>query len=107
MHRRWNDYWVPLDVVVEFAAGVHEMALTELSFRAALIASPIHVPSSATVRGGLHRCAICRSGREFDVEKLCLRAQAEREIFELLRHIPSPIRRPVSPARTPGEKKKA
>lgn len=28
---RWNDYWVPLDVVVEFKRGVYEMALTELS----------------------------------------------------------------------------
>jgi putative (di)nucleoside polyphosphate hydrolase len=28
---RWNDYWVPLDVVVEFKRGVYEMALNELS----------------------------------------------------------------------------
>ena len=28
---RWNDYWVPLDVVVEFKRSVYEMALTELS----------------------------------------------------------------------------
>ncbi len=28
---RWNDYWVPLDMVVEFKRGVYEMALTELS----------------------------------------------------------------------------
>ena len=28
---RWNDYWVPLDVVVEFKRGVYEMAFTELS----------------------------------------------------------------------------
>ncbi|MDP3356125.1 MAG: RNA pyrophosphohydrolase, partial [Polaromonas sp.] len=28
---RWNDYWVQLDVVVEFKRGVYEMALTELS----------------------------------------------------------------------------
>ncbi len=28
---RWNNYWVPLDVVVEFKRGVYEMALTELS----------------------------------------------------------------------------
>ena len=34
---RWNDYWVPLDVVVDFKRGVYEMALTELSrFLAAL-----------------------------------------------------------------------
>jgi putative (di)nucleoside polyphosphate hydrolase len=28
---RWHDYWVPLDVVVEFKRGVYEMALNELS----------------------------------------------------------------------------
>ena len=28
---RWNDYWVPLDVVIEFKRNVYEMALTELS----------------------------------------------------------------------------
>ena len=28
---RWNDYWVPLDLVVEFKRGVYKMALKELS----------------------------------------------------------------------------
>jgi len=28
---RWNDYWVPLDVVIEFKRGVYEMALAELA----------------------------------------------------------------------------
>jgi putative (di)nucleoside polyphosphate hydrolase len=28
---RWNDYWVPLDVVVEFKRSVYQLALTELS----------------------------------------------------------------------------
>jgi len=28
---RWNDYWVPLDMVVEFKRHVYEMALTELA----------------------------------------------------------------------------
>ena len=28
---RWNQYWVPLDAVVEFKRGVYEMALTELA----------------------------------------------------------------------------
>ena len=28
---RWNQFWVPLDVVVEFKRNVYEMALTELS----------------------------------------------------------------------------
>jgi putative (di)nucleoside polyphosphate hydrolase len=28
---RWNDYWVPLDMVIEFKRGVYERALVELS----------------------------------------------------------------------------
>jgi putative (di)nucleoside polyphosphate hydrolase len=28
---RWNDYWVPLDSVVDFKRGVYELALIELS----------------------------------------------------------------------------
>ena len=28
---RWNEYWVPLELVIEFKRGVYEMALTELS----------------------------------------------------------------------------
>ncbi len=28
---RWNDYWVPLDVVIEFKRGVYQLALTELA----------------------------------------------------------------------------
>ena len=28
---RWNDYWVPLDVVIEFKRGVYEQALNELA----------------------------------------------------------------------------
>ena len=28
---RWNDYWVPLDLVIEFKRGVYQMALTELA----------------------------------------------------------------------------
>ncbi|MDR2014871.1 MAG: RNA pyrophosphohydrolase [Azoarcus sp.] len=28
---RWNDYWVPLDAVIEFKRGVYQLALTELS----------------------------------------------------------------------------
>jgi putative (di)nucleoside polyphosphate hydrolase len=28
---RWNDYWVPLDLVIEFKRSVYERALTELS----------------------------------------------------------------------------
>jgi putative (di)nucleoside polyphosphate hydrolase len=39
---RWNDYWVPLDVVVEFKRGVYELALTELAR---------HLPYSEPWRG--------------------------------------------------------
>jgi len=28
---RWHDYWVPLDVVIEFKRDVYKMALQELS----------------------------------------------------------------------------
>jgi putative (di)nucleoside polyphosphate hydrolase len=28
---RWNDYWIPLDVVIEFKRDVYQMALTELA----------------------------------------------------------------------------
>ncbi len=55
---RWNDYWVPLDVVVEFKRGVYEMALTELSrfvprFGARFESRPDH--RNRYLRGGLHQ----------------------------------------------------
>ena len=28
---RWNEYWVPLEVVIEFKRDVYQMALTELA----------------------------------------------------------------------------
>jgi putative (di)nucleoside polyphosphate hydrolase len=28
---RWNDYWVPLDAVIEFKRDVYQQALNELS----------------------------------------------------------------------------
>ena len=28
---RWNDYWIPLDLVIEFKRDVYQMALTELA----------------------------------------------------------------------------
>ena len=28
---RWHEYWVPLDVVIEFKRGVYQLALQELS----------------------------------------------------------------------------
>ncbi|WP_457279683.1 RNA pyrophosphohydrolase [Polaromonas sp. P5_D5] len=55
---RWNDYWVPLDVVVEFKRGVYEMALTELSrfvprTDARFEQRPDH--RNRYLRGGLHQ----------------------------------------------------
>ena len=47
---RWNDYWVPLDVVVEFKRGVYEMALTELSRHL-----PKTDPRNRFLRGGGRR----------------------------------------------------
>ena len=54
---RWNDYWVPLDVVVEFKRGVYEMALTELAryvprFDTRHEPRPDH--HNRYLRGGLH-----------------------------------------------------
>lgn len=45
---RWNDYWVPLDVVVEFKRGVYELALTELSRYL-----PRPEPRNRFLRGGM------------------------------------------------------
>ena len=55
---RWNDYWVPLDVVVEFKRGVYEMALTELSRfvpRAELRLDARPEQRNRYLRGGLHQ----------------------------------------------------
>jgi putative (di)nucleoside polyphosphate hydrolase len=49
---RWNDYWVPLDLVVEFKRGVYEMALTELSRYL-----PRNDMRSRYLRGGAHHPA--------------------------------------------------
>lgn len=52
---RWNDYWVPLDVVVEFKREVYEMALTELSR---------YLPRSDGFRGRARRPAARRMTTE-------------------------------------------
>jgi putative (di)nucleoside polyphosphate hydrolase len=44
---RWNDFWVPLDVVVEFKRGVYKMALNELSRYL-----PRHESRNRYLRGG-------------------------------------------------------
>ena len=55
---RWNDYWVPLDVVVEFKRGVYEMALTELARfvpRCEFRFDPRPEQRNRYLRGGLHQ----------------------------------------------------
>jgi len=67
---RWNDYWVTLDVVVEFKRSVYEMALNELSR---------YVPRAAHgeqrnrfMRGGARRdaSAPARTAMDLPVESL-------------------------------------
>ena len=50
---RWNDYWVPLEMVIEFKRGVYEMALTELSrYLPRGHHSPTGAPNDPTSAGG-------------------------------------------------------
>jgi 8-oxo-dGTP pyrophosphatase MutT (NUDIX family) len=42
---RWNEYWVPLEVVIEFKRKVYQMALTELSRLPAACESPQPLPA--------------------------------------------------------------
>jgi len=51
---RWNDYWVPLDSVVEFKRGVYETALIELSRYL-----PRHEPHNRYLRQGVSRPREC------------------------------------------------
>lgn len=57
---RWNDYWVPLDVVVEFKRGVYQMALAELEryLPRTVVSAPSPAPRSrylrAVARNGAH-----------------------------------------------------
>jgi len=44
---RWNEYWVPLDLVIEFKRDVYQMALNELSRFL-----PQHHPHNRYLRGG-------------------------------------------------------
>ncbi|MCW5237085.1 RNA pyrophosphohydrolase [Verminephrobacter eiseniae] len=45
---RWNDYWVPLDVVIEFKRSVYALALTELARYL-----PRHEPRNRYLRSGM------------------------------------------------------
>ncbi|MEI7445655.1 MAG: RNA pyrophosphohydrolase [Burkholderiales bacterium] len=50
---RWNDYWIPLESVIEFKRGVYEAALTELS--RLLFGRPQHEPSRFLRQNARHR----------------------------------------------------
>ena len=58
---RWNDYWVPLDMVVEFKRGVYEMVLTELS---------VHLPPSALKPKRLRRPRASASSEIFAAKRV-------------------------------------
>lgn len=45
---RWNEYWVPLEAVIEFKRGVYETALTELS---RFLPAQRHGPQNRFLRG--------------------------------------------------------
>lgn len=49
---RWNEYWVPLDMVIEFKRQVYELALTELSRFLPRAAHGAHSPVGGLVGGG-------------------------------------------------------
>lgn len=44
---RWNDYWVPLDLVVDFKRGVYQTALTELFEHLPKVDAPLKSPRAA------------------------------------------------------------
>jgi putative (di)nucleoside polyphosphate hydrolase len=58
---RWNDYWVPLEVVIEFKRGVYQLALTELARFL-----PRHSHQNRYLRGGM------RARRQDDSEASAL-----------------------------------
>jgi putative (di)nucleoside polyphosphate hydrolase len=69
---RWNDYWVPLDVVVEFKRGVYEMALTELARFL-----PRHDRQNRYLRGG-NRAP--RDGQDSDNHSMDMQQPAHMEL---------------------------
>ena len=52
---RWHDYWVPLDVVIEFKRDVYQLALTELA-RFCVQARPRRATEMPRVRSRPHGC---------------------------------------------------
>jgi putative (di)nucleoside polyphosphate hydrolase len=55
---RWNDYWVPLDAVIEFKRDVYQLALTELSrFLRRPVARHVHVKNNGNVESDNSRHA--------------------------------------------------
>jgi putative (di)nucleoside polyphosphate hydrolase len=91
---RWNEYWVPLEAVIEFKRDVYQLALTELSRFLRRPAMPrverVHVHSSL----GPH-------GHEVRYPRLIATAHAEAVEFEptlIDAHGHSPLDRDCDPA---------
>jgi putative (di)nucleoside polyphosphate hydrolase len=51
---RWNEYWVPLDAVIEFKRDVYQLALTELSRFLRRPVAPRHEPGHGSHGSGTH-----------------------------------------------------
>ena len=74
---RWNDYWVPLDVVVEFKRGVYEMALTELARYL-----PRHEHRNRYLRGGMRVREGCNEAGPIQVQGRGERAAGRERLVE-------------------------
>ncbi len=63
---RWNEYWVPLEWVIEFKREVYQMALTELagSCRAATTTTATCGRACAQHRDDGPRCCAARRGAD-------------------------------------------
>lgn len=67
---RWNDYWVPLNSVIEFKRDVYHNALTELSrfFRRAMAHAGEVARANAGIAGGLCGDAACSDATRLRAE---------------------------------------
>ena len=66
---RWHEYWVPLDVVIEFKRGVYQLALQELSrfvHRTERLGSARHPNGSAKLPAGLNADADANTNSNTD-----------------------------------------
>ncbi|MEB2547993.1 RNA pyrophosphohydrolase [Burkholderia gladioli] len=66
---RWNEYWVPLDAVIEFKRDVYQLALTELS---RFLRRPAQRPDSNKVRAlRATRYPRVIGSQPFDASQVC------------------------------------